>query len=292
MKKSLKAGDFIGIVACSNKLPLKIKVKIDELEEFIYGLGLKIKYGNNIYEENCYEDPKEKAHGLLNLLMDKEVKVVFDVSGGDLANGVLDFLDFDLIKNNPKIFCGYSDLSVLINPLNTKAKIETYYYQIRNLIGEYKEQQQKAFVRTFIQGYDDLLNFQYNWIQGDKIQGEVIGGNLRCFLKLSGTKYMPSFDNKVLFLESLGGDVKKVTTYLTQYKQMGAFEKINGIILGSFSEMEDKNYYPKVEEILLNIIENKKTPIIKTAYLGHRQNSKAVSIGNNIFLNKETFDEE
>ncbi len=293
MMKSLKAGDFIGIVACSNKLQLRNREKIHELEEFINCLGLKIKYGNNIYEEECcYEEPREKAQGLMNLFMDKRVKVIFDISGGDLANGVLDLLDFNLIKDNPKIFCGYSDLTVIINPLNTKAKIETYYYQIRNLVGEYKEQQQKEFMRTFFQGNNDLINFKYNWIQGDKLQGEVIGGNLRCFLKLSGTKYMPSFDNKVLFLESLGGDAKKITTYLTQYKQIGAFEKISGIILGSFSEMEDRNYYPKVEEILLNIIEDKKIPIIKTAYLGHRQNSKAISIGKSINLFKETFYEK
>lgn len=116
------------------------------------------------------------------------------------------------------------------------------------------------------------------------MSGEVVGGNIRCFLKLAGTKYMGDFKDKILFLESLGGDVGKITTYLTQYEQLGVFKNVKGIILGSFSEMEEKNHTPKTEEILLDILGDLDLPIIKTNEIGHGQNSKSIAIGKLINL--------
>lgn len=119
------------------------------------------------------------------------------------------------------------------------------------------------------------------------MEGIVIGGNIRCFLKLAGTEYMPDFNNKILFLESLSGNVAKMSTYINQYKQIGAFDNIKGIILGNFTEMEDNNYSPNIAELIKGTINNANIPIIKTEEIGHKGNSKCIIIGEKVrFKNK------
>ena len=125
-------------------------------------------------------------------------QAIFDVSGGDLANGVLPYLDYDIIRSHPKLFFGYSDLSVVVNAIYAKTSHPTYLYQLRNLVGSMAEIQQGMFQETLMQGGNTLFNFQPTWIQGKKMKGEVVGGNIRCFLKLAGTEYLPSFDGKIL----------------------------------------------------------------------------------------------
>lgn len=224
----------------------------------------------------------------MRFFKDKDIKVIFDVSGGDLANGILEYLNFEDIKNNPKPFFGYSDLSVVLNSLYSKSNVCSYLYQIRNLIGNDSENQIKNFKNTFIEKKDNsLLTFNYRWIQGEEMEGIVIGGNIRCFLKLAGTEYMPDFNNKILFLESLSGNVAKMSTYINQYKQIGAFDNIKGIILGNFTEMEDNNYSPNIAELIKGTINNANIPIIKTEEIGHKGNSKCIIIGEKVrFKNK------
>lgn len=284
--KLLSNGDKVGIVVCSNGLEEIHKVKMEQLGIVLNSLGLKAVFSDKMYRgisvfsgTGC-----ERAEVLMNFFKDHDIKAIFDVSGGDLANEVLDYLDFEIIKNNPKPFFGYSDLSVIINSLYSKANLKTYLYQIRNLIESYKEKQIKEFKSTFMENGNELLNFDYKWIQGDSMEGIVVGGNLRCFLKLSGTGYMPDFKEKIIFLESLGGDVSKMVTYLTQYKQMGVFNKVRGIILGSFTEMEREKYFPNIEEIIKGIVNNSMIPIVKTNEIGHGKNSKCIVIGGRIKL--------
>ncbi|MGL4729972.1 MAG: LD-carboxypeptidase, partial [Clostridium sp.] len=107
----------------------------------------------------------------------------------------------------------------------------------------------------------------------------VVGGNLRCTLKLAGTSYIPNFNNTILFIESLGGDENKVKTYLTQFKQIGAFSNLNGLIIGEFTELQNALGYDAPINILKSIIDINQIPIIQTRELGHDQSSKAIFIG-------------
>ena len=121
-------------------------------------------------------------------------------------------------------------------------------------------------------------------MQGNSLEGTVTGGNIRCFLKLCGTQYIPSFDNKILFLESLGGDLNKISTFIEQYHQIGAFDKINGILLGEFTELE-KNYDLEfICKFILSKINKENIPIVKTEELGHSKDSKAIAIGGHLLL--------
>ena len=280
----LLKGDKIGIVACSNAQLLSNKEKINELEKVLKDIGLNPIFSKFIYEKYSVfsGSGKERGEALMNFYLDKDIKAIFDISGGDLANEVLDYLDFEIIKNNPKAFFGYSDLTTIINAIYSKTGNVSYLYQIRNLIYSFKDIQKERFINSILLGKDDLFNIKYEFLQGNKMSGVVVGGNIRCFLKLSGTPYMPNLENKILLLESYGGEVALMTTYLTQLKQMGAFKKIKGIILGTFTKMEENKVKPNIEEIVLKIVNDKNLPIIKTNEIGHGMDSKCMSIGKNI----------
>lgn len=284
--KILNYGDNVGIVACSNGLDESNKVKMKRLEIALNSFGLKVEFSDKIYKRFSVFNGtgKERAEALMNFFKKSSIKAIFDVSGGDLANEILAYLDFDIIKDNPKPFFGYSDLSVVINSLYSKANMTTYLYQIRNLVESNTDLQINEFKSTFMGEGNELLTFDYEWIQGNNMEGIVVGGNIRCLLKLSGTEFMPDFKDKIMFLEGLSGDVPKMVTYLTQYKLLGVFKKVKGLILGSFTEMERENYYPSIVEIVKEVIDDPSIPIIKTNEIGHGKESKCIIIGKKIKL--------
>ncbi len=278
----LNKGDKIGVISCSNGLNIKNKNIIDELKLNLKSLDIDMVEGDTLYakEYNLFSGTvEEKSRALEKLFLDKDIKMIFDISGGDLANEVLDFLDFNLIKENPKPFFGYSDLTVLLNAIYSKCDITTYNYQLRNLIGKFKEEQMQNFKASFIEGKEDIFNLDYKWINGSHLEGIVVGGNIRCLLKLAGTKYMPDFKDKILFLESFSGNSAKMVTYITQYKNLGVFNEVKGIILGEFTEMERENLKPDIVEILKRVIGEINIPILKTRDLGHGADAKCIPIG-------------
>ncbi|EOU1992653.1 LD-carboxypeptidase [Clostridium perfringens] len=278
----LNKGDKIGVISCSNGLSIKNKNIIEELKLNLKSLDIEMVEGDTLYakEYNLFSGTgEEKARALEKLFLDKDIKMIFDISGGDLANEVLDFLDFNLIKENPKPFFGYSDLTVLLNAIYSQCDITTYNYQLRNLVGKLKEEQMQNFKASFIEGKEDIFNLDYKWINGSHLEGIVVGGNIRCLLKLAGTKYMPDFKDKILFLESFSGNSAKMVTYITQYKNLGVFNEVKGIILGEFTEMERENLKPDIVEILKRVIGEINIPILKTRDLGHGADAKCIPIG-------------
>ena len=272
----LNKGDKIGVISCSNGLSIKNKNIIEELKLNLKSLDIEMVEGDTLYakEYNLFSGTgEEKARALEKLFLDKDIKMIFDISGGDLANEVLDFLDFNLIKENPKPFFGYSDA------IYSQCDITTYNYQLRNLVGKFKEEQMQNFKASFIEGKEDIFNLDYKWINGSHLEGIVVGGNIRCLLKLAGTKYMPDFKDKILFLESFSGNSAKMVTYITQYKNLGVFNEVKGIILGEFTEMERENLKPDIVEILKKVIGEINIPILKTRDLGHGADAKCIPIG-------------
>ena len=276
----LNRGDKVGIVCCSNGQRNAYKEKIDYLEKTLKEIGLQPILSDYIYEvENVFSGTgMERADALMNFYKDDEIKAIFDISGGDVANGILQYLDYDIIANSSKLFWGYSDLTTVINAIYKKSKKESVLYQVRNLIYNNREKQIADFTNTAMQNGTDLLDFKYEFIQQSKMSGIVVGGNIRCFLKLAGTEYMPDLDGKILLLESLNGDVAKIETYLCQLQQIGAFEKIAGIILGTFTEMDKEKYIPNIETLVKRMV-GEDMPIAITGDIGHGTDSKAIVIG-------------
>lgn len=277
----------IGLVCCSNGQRKECYSEFEYLEKVLLAIGLKPVFSDCIYsKESVFSGTaKERADSLMKFYRDDEIKGIFDISGGNIANGILPYLDYNVIANSSKLFWGYSDLTTVINAIYTKTGKASVLYQIRNLIYDYREQQIKDFVNTVIDNGDDLFKLDYEFIQGNEMQGIVVGGNIRCFLKLAGTEYMPDLKDKILLLESYSGGAGQIETYLCQLQQMGAFDKVSGVLLGTFTEMEESNCVPTVEELVLRIVGGD-VPVAATKNIGHGDDSKAMVIGQELKLRK------
>lgn len=283
----LKSGEKVGLICLSNGLSRQMEDDINKLCEVLQKIGLQPVCSPYLYKEESVfsAEAKQRAKILMDFYKADDIKAIFDISGGDIANEVLDYLDYEVIKEKNKPFFGYSDLTTVINALYSQTGRNSYLYQIRNLIGSHSERQKDLVAKSLLQDELDLFEFSYSFIQGDELEGIVVGGNIRCLLKLAGTQFMPDFTNKVLFLESLSGGVARMVTFLNQYKQMGVFDKISGIILGTFTQMEEEQLSPTIEELVIKVLGGRKIPIVKTREIGHGQDSKAIIIGRAIKLN-------
>lgn len=278
----------IAIVCCSNGQKTTYAEKIKELENTLLDMGIEPVFSEFIYEK---EDifcgtAKERAKALMDFYRDEEIAEICDISGGDVANGVLPYLDYDLIAKSQKRFWGYSDLTTIVNAIYAKTRRPSVLYQIRNLVYHHREQQIADFRNTLLEGGNDLFQIKYRFIQGKEMQGVVVGGNIRCFLKLAGTEYMPDLRDKILLLEAYGGDVAKMETYLCQLQQLGAFDKVSGILLGTFTEMEKMGCVPTIETLVQRIV-GQDLPIAVTRDIGHGTDAKGIVIGEEITLETE-----
>ena len=274
-----------GIVCCSNGQNAESKETLERLKDYLTSVGLNPLFGKYIYRGKTVfsETDCQRAEELMKFYRDPEIRVIFDVSGGDLANGILPYLDFDLIGGSEKEFWGYSDLTTVINAIYAKTGKSSVLYQVRNLISREGTERREDFESTILRGTQDLYDISYRFLQGECLKGILIGGNIRCLLKLAGTEYWPDMTGKVLLLEAMGGDVPKITTYLNQLNQLHVFDQISGLLLGTFTEMETKNCTPTVEELIMEYVKDK-LPVAKTQEIGHAKNAKAAHIGTEICI--------
>lgn len=277
----LEINNKVALVVCSNGKAREDKVKLDNLEKTLLDLGLVPVYSNYLYKDEFGRSASSeiRSEELMRFFTDKSIKAIFDISGGDLSNEILDYLDYDIIKKNIKPFFGYSDLSVVLNAITAKTGEPTYLYQVLKIISN--KDIRNRFEKTVLYNEPDLVNISWEFFQGEEISGIVAGGNIRCFLKLAGTQYFPDLENRVLFLEGLGTTVESLITHLTQLKQMGAFDKIAGLLLGTFTNLEktyDNNYIYRIVQDFIA----KDLPVAKTSEVGHDITSKMITIGGRI----------
>lgn len=270
----------IGIVCCSNGQKRTNEKDIKELENILQEMGIQSVLSDCIYERDGVScgSAKERAQALMKFYEDDEITEIYDISGGDFANGVLPYLDYKRIANSSKKFWGYSDLTTIINAIYAKTGNASVLYQLRNLLYQHKEQQYADFSNSVVDEGNALYKIDYDFVQGNSMQGIVVGGNIRCLLKLAGTEYMPDFTDKILLLESYSGTVPKMETYLCQLQQLGVFDKVSGILLGTFTEMEEKNCKPRMKELVQRIV-RADMPIAVTKDIGHGTDAKAIIIG-------------
>ena len=211
----LNNNDKIALVVCSNGKNIEDK---ERLESILVEMGLVPVFTKYIYKDKFGRGAKAQVRGeeLMSFYKNKEIKVIFDISGGDIANEILDYLDYDVIKRNYKPFFGYSDLTTVLNVLRSQTNEVNYLYQILNIIES--EEIKTSVENTFMKNEQTLFDVKWKFLQGSRIEGEVIGGNIRCFLKLAGTRYFPEVENKVLFIEGLGTSIEGLVTHLAQLK--------------------------------------------------------------------------
>ncbi len=285
----MKKGDKAAIVCCSNGQAATSETTIKKLQNTLEQIGIIPVFSDFIYEkESVFSGTaKERADSLMHFYQDDTIKAIFDISGGDLANEILPYLDYSIISKSDKLFWGYSDLTTIINAIYTKTQKPSVLYQIRNLIYENSETQIAHFTNTIMESgtQNELFSFAYDFVQKDTMEGIVVGGNIRCLLKLAGTEYFPDMNDKILFLEAYHGAVPQIVTYLSQLKQMGVFDKISGILLGTFTAMESLKHSPTVVDFVKQYA-GTNIPIAKTSDIGHGTDSKGIVIGALLHLQK------
>ena len=271
------------LCACSDPLSEARRPQIEQLVNMLEARGLTVTASPYLFGCAEPDQGKSKAYVLSGFFADPEMEFVFDVSGGDLANTVLRHLDYSAIRNSRAHFYGFSDLTTVINAIYTRTGREAVNYQVRNIAA--LDEAEQYFDRAVLQHRIKENDLEAEMLRGDSIRGRVIGGNLRCMLKLAGTQFWPDMRGKVLLLESLGGGVSQMTTMIEQYMELGAAEMISGVLLGTFTNMEREGLKPSIEEIVLRAFP-REIPVARTRFVGHGSDARAIVIGREIEIGK------
>ena len=269
------------IAACSNARQSKYRQETEDLTAFLESIGIQAELSDCIYSDDGVFSgtPRERAAQLMKMFRDPEIEEIYDISGGDVANQILDELDYGAIEASKATFWGYSDLSTVINAIYTMTGKESVLYQVRNTV----RGNNTALQRERFRERTELFTPAFKFVQNSAMKGVVVGGNIRCFLKLAGTRYFPDLQGKILLLESLGGEVPQMAAYLAQLKQLGAFDKVNGVLLGTFTTMERNQCTPDIVSLVKEVC-GPALPIATTLEIGHGDDSKAIIIGREIEL--------
>lgn len=195
----------IGIVCCSNGQRKVKELQLNCLTDILDQIGIEPVYSEFLYERHGVQSGsgRQRAEALMEFYGDDSICGIFDISGGDIANEVLPYLDYDRIAKSDKLFFGYSDLTTVINAIYTKTGKKSGLYQLSNLVGEDGENQKKHFVSTFMKEREGLLNFKYHFLRGEKMEGIIVGGNIRCFLKSGRNRVFSGLGGKNSFIRSL-----------------------------------------------------------------------------------------
>ncbi|MBR6230036.1 MAG: LD-carboxypeptidase [Eubacterium sp.] len=270
----------VGLVACSNGQKSVHRDELGKLKTYLGLEGIQCAESRFLYAKDGISGgtPKERAGELMMFYLDSSVDVIFDISGGDIANEILDYLDYDVIRKSGKRFWGYSDLTTVINAIYTKTENPSVLWQAKNLVWKSAEEQRQRFHDSVLGKGKSLYDFEYRFLQGSEMAGVVVGGNIRCLLKLMGTPYWPSMGQKILLLESYGGEEAQLRSYFAQLSQMGVFRRIAGLMLGTFTQYEKSSASQTVFELMRNYLPAR-LPVAKTEEIGHGSDAHAIVIG-------------
>ena len=285
----LNIGDTIGVVAPSNPIIGDNIEELNRAKEIVEKSGFKVKYSKNLFSNtNGYcSTAKEKAEDINEMFADKNVKMIWCAKGGNNSNSTFEYLDYELIRQNPKIICGYSDITSLTNIITENTGLVTFSgTNFKTIATDETDFSYKQALNRFLDGSLKFgpENEKYITIQEGKVKGELVGGNLSLTKELVCGKYSIDFTDKILFLEELGyeSDPAVVSNSLYYMKQNGVFDKIKGLWIGNYEHQSGIT----LEKIILDVLENKyKFPIIKSNNFGHIENKIVIPIGTKAEIN-------
>lgn len=283
LPQSIKPGDTIGVIAPANVIQEKDEQYIEKSTKLFTNLGYKVKFGKYVRANTLGygEAAKQKAEDINNMFEDKEVKAIICVKGGEDSNTTFDYIDYEIIKNNPKIICGFSDITSITNCIYSKTGLVTFNGPTFKSLTSWETDY--AFEELIKRFQDRSLELgieedKYETIQEGVVEGDLIGGNLSLTTKLVCGKYSLDFTDKILFIEELGyeSDPNLVNNHLYYMKQNGVFDKIKGIWVGNYEHESGIN----LEKILLDVLDGEYNfPIIKSNNFGHCNKKTVIPIG-------------
>lgn len=310
----LKIGDEVRVVAPSQSMAIISKEARDIANQRFLDLDLKLSFGKHIEEKDDFASSsiQSRIEDLHDAFQDKNVKAIITVIGGFNSNQLLKYLDWNLIKNNPKILCGYSDITILNNAIFKKTGLVTYsgpHYSSfgQKLYFDYTLEYFKKCLMTSDNPFE--IRPSQNWSddkwyenqeervliknEGWKIinegfsKGIIIGGHIGTFNLLKGSEFFPNLDNAILFAEDddlvgASADVE-FDRNLQSIIHLPQFNLVQGIIIGRFqkaSKMTDD----KIFKIIKSKEELKNLPVVANVDFGHTDPKITFPIGGEINL--------
>ena len=295
----LKPGDEVRVIAPSRSMAILgedcKKIATERLE----ALGLKVTFGKHVMEADpdYFAASKEaRVEDLNDAFRDPNVRAILTVIGGFNSNQILDYIDYEAIKNDPKIFCGFSDITALSNAIHAKTGVVTYSGPHYSSFGMLKgfEYTLEYFKKMFFEGNEFEITSSNEWsddawfidqenrkfipndgmfiINEGEAEGDIIGGNLCTLNLLQGTEYMPNIENKVLFLEDddMAGKIflMEFDRNLQSLIHMPEFKTVRGIVLGR-SQVATEMTKEKWIKLIKNKPELANIPVVAGADFGH-----------------------
>lgn len=298
--KKLRRGSHIRVIAPSRSFKIISEetrsIALKRFEE----LGIKVSYSKHSDEINDFvsSPANSKVDDIHEAFADKSVDAIFTAIGGFNSNEILDYLDYDLIKKNPKILCGFSDITALTTAIYAKTGLVTYSgphfsslgmkkgceYTVESLIkclveedsfeiSASKEWSDDAWFMD--QEKRDFIKNEGHWLinkgKKDVVEGKIIGGNLSTLAILQGTEYMPNIQNSILFIEDnfmTSVDDLEFSRRLTSLTQQENFKDIKAVVIGRFQK-ESNISRERISSILLGKEKLKDLPIIANVDFGH-----------------------
>lgn len=276
MLKKIKAGSTFGIISPAW---IPIKENVDNGISYLKNKGYKVKIGKNVDKQYGYfaGTEEERVEDLHDAYNDKEISVILATRGGWGTLRMLDKIDFDLIKKNPKSLIGYSDTTTLQLAIWARTGIGSLSgpmlaVEMGKGIHEFTEKHFWGYINNTESIYKlPLSEIGSKVMVNGKASGKLLGGCLSMVSFLQGTTYCPDFTNSILFLEDVGEEPYKIDRYLAHLKQVGIFNKIRGLILGEFLDCvsidNEKSF--TVNYLLEEYFSDAEYPVIYNFPYGH-----------------------
>lgn len=289
LSKKLTYGSTIGLISPASP---EVPEKIGKGAEYLKSLGFNIKTGKHIYDKMGYlaGSDTQRALDLMEMFKDDSVDMVLCIRGGYGTMRMLPYVDFDIIRHNPKIFAGFSDITTLLNIIAERCGLITFHSPMvsSNLSDEYTL---KSFVGTFMHGdtpytikNPDSIPAECN-IKGIE-EGTLVGGNLSLITSTLGTPYEINTENKILFIEDVEEEPYSIDRMLTQLLLGGKLQSCRGFILGQFTNCSLPHYERSLtlEQVIEDRILSLNKPTLSNFMSGHSYPKLTLPIGAKIRL--------
>jgi muramoyltetrapeptide carboxypeptidase len=287
LAKKIIHGDKIGIISPSH---VADKERYSKMFYGIESIGFNIFEGNNLYK-NTYgyiASENERADDFNNMILNDGIKMIL-FGGGTGSNEILPLLNYENIKNHPKIICSYSDGTTILNAIYAKTGLVVYYGQTPGIFDGLRYYDYQQFISNFV---DDNMkafvkNNEWKVINHGICEGILLGGYTENMALLMGSKYFSYSTSKkyILFLENHEKfcSPAKISVHLAHIEQNDMIKNITGLLFGHYSEKE----YPELEQCLERFGKRNNIPIIMCDDFGHGINHGIIPIGQNGIMNTE-----
>ena len=265
--------------------------------EAIDALGYKVIVADSCREEYGYLSGTDasRAKGLNQMFRDDRVDAVVCMRGGYGVTRILDRVDFDVIRANPKLLLGYSDITALHTAIHEKVGMVTIHGPMPDRAWmEFDDFSRRSMLRALTS--TEPLGTLYNpegtapkCVVPGRCEGRLVGGNLSLIAALCGTPYQLNPEGKVLLLEDVGEYVYRLDSMLTQLRLAGMFERCAGVVLGGFTNCteEYERYALHLEDVIRDIIVPAGKPVLANLSIGHTPVKITVPLGVNCAVDAE-----